>query len=133
MTDGRSLENDRLRLEIDDQGLISSIFDKTAERQVMAPGRRGNLFQLHPDYPNFFDAWDIDRFAFDQVIDINEVASIEAVDTGPLRAGIRVVREFGRLPSDPDHPARRRITVCRFRDGGAVARVQPSPEGGFPR
>ena len=61
-------------------------------RQVLAPGERGNRFQLHPDYPNFFDAWDIDRFAFDQVVDLDEVESIDVVEHGPLRAGIRVAR-----------------------------------------
>jgi len=93
--DGRSLENDHLRIELDDRGLLSSVFDKSARRQVLAPGARGNRFQVHPDYPNFFDAWDIDRFAFDQVTDIDEVESMELVEPGPLRAAIRVTRRFG--------------------------------------
>jgi alpha-mannosidase len=80
--DARSLENDHLRIELDDQGLLSSIFDKSARRQVLAPGARGNRFQLHPDYPNFYDAWDIDRFAFDQVVDLDEVESVEVVEAG---------------------------------------------------
>jgi len=93
--DARSLENDHLRIELDDDGLLCSIFDKSARRQVLAPGARGNRFQLHPDYPNFFDAWDIDRFAFDQVVDLDDVESLDLVEPGPLRAGIRVIRRFG--------------------------------------
>ena len=93
--DLRSLENEHLRIELDDRGLLSSIFDKSAQRQVLAVGELGNRFQLHPDYPNFFDAWDIDRFAFEQVADLDEVESIDVVATGPLRAGIRVTRRFG--------------------------------------
>jgi len=93
--DGNCLENDYLRVELDYRGLLSSIFDKSAGRQVLAPGARGNQFQLHPDYPNFFDAWDIDRFSFDQVVDLDEVESVDVVEQGPLRAGIRVVRRFG--------------------------------------
>jgi alpha-mannosidase len=93
--DGRSLENDYLRVELDDQGLLSSIFDKSAEREVLASGSRGNRFQLFPDYPNFFDAWDIDRFTFDQAVDLDDVESVDVVEQGPLRAGIRVVRRFG--------------------------------------
>jgi alpha-mannosidase len=93
--DARSLENDHLRIELDDQGRLSSVFDKAAGRQVLAPGARGNLFQLHPDYPNFFDAWDIDRFSFDQVVDLDDVESIDVVEEGPLRAGIEIVRSFG--------------------------------------
>jgi alpha-mannosidase len=93
--DRTSLENEHLRIEIDERGLLSSIFDKSARRQVLAPGERGNRFQLHPDYPNFYDAWDIDRFAFDQVTELDEVESVEVAEEGPLRAGIRVVRRFG--------------------------------------
>jgi alpha-mannosidase len=89
------LENQHLRVELDEQGLLSSIFDKGAARQVLAPGERGNRFQLHPDYPNFYDAWDIDRFAFDQVTNLDDVESVEVVEAGPLRAGIRVTRQFG--------------------------------------
>jgi len=89
------LENEHLRIELDEQGLLSSIFDKSAARQVLAPGCRGNRFQLHPDYPNFFDAWDIDRFSFDQVVELDAVESVDVVEQGPLQAGIRVVRRFG--------------------------------------
>ncbi len=90
-----SLENDRLRIELDERGLLSSIYDKSAARQVLAPGASGNLFQLHPDYPNFYDAWDIDRFALEHAVDLVDVESIEVVEPGPLRAGIRVTRRFG--------------------------------------
>jgi alpha-mannosidase len=89
-----SLENQHLRVELDEQGHISSITDKSARRQVLAPGAVGNRFQLHPDYPNFYDAWDIDRFALESAVDLAAVESIEVVERGPLRAGIRVVRQF---------------------------------------
>ena len=89
------LENDQLRVELDEDGLLSSIYDKSAGRQVLAPGARGNLFQLHPDYPNFYDAWDIDRFTLEQSVDLVEVESVDLVEPGPLRAGIRVARRFG--------------------------------------
>ena len=90
-----SLENDFLRIELDDHGLLSSVYDKAAERQVLSPGARGNRFELHPDYPNFYDAWDIDRFALDRSVGLDGVDSVELVESGPLRAGIRVTRSFG--------------------------------------
>jgi alpha-mannosidase len=90
-----SLENEHLRVEIDDCALVSSIFDKSAQREVLAAGARGNRFQLHPDYPNFFDAWDIDRFSFDQVVELDEVESVHVAEQGPLRVGLRITRQFG--------------------------------------
>ncbi len=89
------LENEYLRVELDEHGLLSSVLDKSAHRQVLASDERGNRFQLFPDYPNFYDAWDIDRFTFDQISYLDQVDSIEVVEPGPLRAGIRIVRRFG--------------------------------------
>ncbi|MGZ8752491.1 MAG: alpha-mannosidase, partial [Acidimicrobiia bacterium] len=89
------LENEHLRVEFDTDGLIVSLYDKDAEREVVEPGARANLFQIHPDYPNFYDAWDVDRFAFETVTDISDLDSVEVVETGPLRAALRFTRTFG--------------------------------------
>ena len=89
------LENEHLRIELDERGLLRSVFDKCAEREVLSPGTAGNVFQLHPDYPNFYDAWDIDRFTFDQVTDLDGLQSVEVTETGPLRRSLRVTRTFG--------------------------------------
>jgi alpha-mannosidase len=91
----RSLENDHLRLVLDEQGNLGSVVDKVAGRQVLAPGSAANHFALHADYPNFYDAWDIDRFTLEDGDFLDEVDSIEVVENGPLRGGIRVVRHFG--------------------------------------
>lgn len=92
----RHLQNGRLRVEFDDDGLLRSVVDRVAGREVLAPGRRGNLFQLHPDYPNFYDAWDVDRFAFDRVEDLVAAESVELVEDGPVVAALRTVRTTGR-------------------------------------
>ncbi len=92
----RHLQNEHLRVELDDDGLLVSVLDRSAGRQVLRPGTRGNLLQLHPDYPNFFDAWDIDAWYRDRVEEVTAVDSVEVVETGPLRAAVRVTRSFGR-------------------------------------
>ena len=89
------LENARLRVELDERGLLTSVFDKAAGREVLVPGRPANVFQLLPDYPNFYDAWDVDRFAFDTVEDLTDVESVDVVEKGPVRASLRIVRAFG--------------------------------------
>jgi alpha-mannosidase len=92
----RHLENECLRIGLDDHGLVTSVLDLSAGRQVLPSGARANLLQLHPDYPNFFDAWDIDAFYRDRVEDLTAVDAIEVVETGPVRAAVRVTRSFGR-------------------------------------
>ena len=91
----RSLENELLRVEWDDDGLLTSIFDKEHGREVLAPGARGNLFQLHDDNPREFDAWNVDIEYLDRRVDLTDVSSIGIVEHDPLRAAVRFVREFG--------------------------------------
>ncbi|MEU1626001.1 glycoside hydrolase family 38 C-terminal domain-containing protein [Streptomyces sp. NPDC020096] len=93
---GHVLENDLLRVAIDSDGLLASVYDKAADREVLAPGSRGNLLQLHPDHPNKWDAWDIDRHYRRQHTDLTAAESVQLTESGPLRAVVRVVREFGR-------------------------------------
>ena len=89
------LDNGLLRVEWDDDGLLTSVRDLVAGRQVLADGERGNLFQLHDDHPRAFDAWDVDRTYLDQVTDLVAVDSIELVERHPLRGGVRFIRSFG--------------------------------------
>ena len=56
------LDNGLLRVRLDDDGVIRSIRDLTADREVLAPGGAANLLQIHPDVPIKWDAWDLDRF-----------------------------------------------------------------------
>ena len=94
VSDG-SISNGRLRIAWDDDGLLTSVYDLTADREVLADGRRGNLFQLHEDNPKAFDAWEVDRTYLDSVVDLVEAESIEVVESGPRRGGVRFVRRFG--------------------------------------
>ncbi|MEP7019088.1 MAG: glycoside hydrolase family 38 C-terminal domain-containing protein [Pseudonocardiales bacterium] len=87
---GWLLENDLLRVRIDDRGLITSVLDLAAAREVLAPGSVGNLLQLHPDTPVLFDAWDIDKYYRNTSTDLVDASSVQAAD-----GGVRVVRHFG--------------------------------------
>jgi len=93
--DQRSLDNGLVRVEFDEDGLISAITDLVADRPALAPGRRGNLLRLHADLPNEWDAWDVDRHYRHQYVDLTAVESITLVEDGPLTGAIRVERAFG--------------------------------------
>ncbi|HWW54007.1 MAG TPA: glycoside hydrolase family 38 C-terminal domain-containing protein, partial [Acidimicrobiales bacterium] len=92
----RSMANAYLEVTWGEDGLLTSVWDRKLERQVLAPGSRGNLFQLHEDRPKAFDAWDIDRDYLDQRQDLIACDNVEIVEREPLRAGVRFVRRFGR-------------------------------------
>ncbi len=92
---GTVLDNGLLRVEVDRDGLLVSVVDLRAGREVLAPGERGNLLQLHPDHPNEWDAWDIDRHYLRQHRDLVEADSVTVLDDGPLLARLAVQRSFG--------------------------------------
>ncbi|WP_037621736.1 alpha-mannosidase [Streptomyces aureus] len=87
------LENDRLRVVIDADGLLASVRDLAHGREVLCGP--GNLLQLHPDHPNAWDAWDIDRHYRRTRTDLTAAESVDLVESGPLRAAVRVTRTFG--------------------------------------
>ena len=89
------LDNGLLRVEWDGDGLLTSVRDLVAGREVLADDERGNVFQLHDDHPRAFDAWDVDRTYLDQVTDLVAVDSIEVVERHPLRGAVRFIRSFG--------------------------------------
>jgi len=86
-----SMQNKLLRVEWDDHGVLTSIWDKEADREVL--GGRGNLLQLHEDNPTRWDAWDLDadyRKSFTEVIEVEQVKV-----RGGLRGVLAFVRRFG--------------------------------------
>jgi alpha-mannosidase len=91
----RLLENGLVRVVFDDDGLFVSVHDLVEDREVLAPGERGNLLRLHTDFPNQWDAWDIDKHYRHQFVDLTDVSSIEVVERGPLVGALRVSRRFG--------------------------------------
>ncbi|WP_328787669.1 alpha-mannosidase [Streptomyces sp. NBC_00273] len=93
---GHILANGRLLVEIDRRGLIVSVYDLEARREAVAPGAAANLLQIHPDFPNMWDAWDIDAFYRNRVTDLVELDRLEVTGSGPRAATVRVTRSFGR-------------------------------------
>ncbi|MEU6578009.1 glycoside hydrolase family 38 C-terminal domain-containing protein [Streptomyces sp. NPDC046805] len=89
---GFVLDNGLLRVSIDADGLVVSVYDIEAERETIAPGRAANLLQLHPDLPNMWDAWDVDAFYRNTVTDLTDADEVIAGEDG---ASARIVRSFG--------------------------------------
>ncbi|MFG2263708.1 alpha-mannosidase [Streptomyces sp. NPDC048720] len=89
---GHVLDNGLLRIGIDARGLVVSAYDIAADRETVAPGRAANLLQLHPDFPNMWDAWDVDEFYRNTVTDLTDADSVTADEDG---ASVRIVRSFG--------------------------------------
>ncbi|MEU9149589.1 glycoside hydrolase family 38 C-terminal domain-containing protein [Streptomyces sp. NPDC048417] len=89
---GRILSNGLLRIEIDARGLVVSAYDLAADRETIAPGAAANLLQLHPDFPNMWDAWDVDAFYRNAVTDLTDTDGLTVGEDG---RSVRIARSFG--------------------------------------
>lgn len=90
---GWRLENELVSVLVSADGLIVSAVDRATGREAVAEGRAANLFQLHQDFPNMWDAWDIDKYYRNSVDDLTAVSSIEASVVDGV-AALKVVRPF---------------------------------------
>ncbi|WP_304454699.1 glycoside hydrolase family 38 C-terminal domain-containing protein [Nocardiopsis sp. YSL2] len=99
---GLVLDNGLLTVTVDGRGLVTSVLDRVADREVLAPGRPGNLLQLHQDVPNQWDAWDVDAFYRNTREDLTGLDTLDVLGPGAGPAGavagtatVRVTRSFG--------------------------------------
>ena len=90
------LENRFFRVELDEQGEISSLYDKRASREVLPAGSKANLLQMFEDKPLDFDAWEIEIYYQDRMWEIDGLESVRVIEDGPVRAGVELRRRFGR-------------------------------------
>jgi alpha-mannosidase len=87
-----SLENARYRVKIDGNGDVSSVFDKSINRELLSAPIR---LALSTDAPRQWPAWNMD---WDQVhaeprAYVSGPAKIRVVENGPARVGIEIARE----------------------------------------
>ena len=93
---GLVIHNGLIELRLGADGLIHSLRDlEEGGREVFAAGEKGNLFQLHHDRPNLWDAWDVDLFYKESVENFQALDRLDVLESHPLRAKIRIERGFG--------------------------------------
>src|SRR5579859_2880801 len=86
----RHLENAFYRIDLNERGQITSLFDKRRARQVLAPGARANVLQVFEDRPMKFDAWDIDIYYQEKMAEVDELIEAVVDEAGPLRGVLRL-------------------------------------------
>ena len=87
------MENQFLRIRFDKRGCLTSIYDQIERREVLSKGQRGNVLQLFDDRPWLHDAWDIDHNFEANMWEPKTTERMEVVESGPVRAVVRVVRK----------------------------------------
>jgi alpha-mannosidase len=82
------LQNDFVRATFLRDGHLAGLYDLGQGRECVAPGARANHFVLFDDYPNTYDAWDVDIFHFEKPIKLEGAVRAKLIETGPLRASV---------------------------------------------
>ncbi len=90
LEDGAILENAYLRVTVGNDGTLTEVFDKELGKNVLKRGQSGNVLQAFEDRPICWDAWDIDPSFEDRMEIVSGKSTCEIVETGPLRAALRV-------------------------------------------
>lgn len=79
------------KVEWNEQGQWVRLYDREANRDILWPGERGNVFQVFEDKPLEFDAWNVDVFYEEKCSEVTHIESIHMESVGPLFARIKMV------------------------------------------
>lgn len=90
-----ALENQFYRIRIDQaSGTLTSIYDKSAQREVLVPGKKGDLLQLLFEEPGGMSAWNIGRIQ--KTVDLDFGASVEVISAGGTEATVRIRHTYNK-------------------------------------
>ena len=77
-----TLENDLIRYEFDKNGQLVSAFDKEVKKDVLTGA--GNVLSIYEDRPNDWDAWDVDFYYRDALLETAAVSNADPGSTGDV-------------------------------------------------
>ncbi len=90
----RAIETPHLRIELNQRGQMTRLYDKAHAREVLAAGRRGNVLQAFEDKPLRWDAWDIDIYYQEKGREVDDLVEAVVEEAGPERGVLRLVWRF---------------------------------------
>ena len=88
------MENEFFKVEYNEKGQFAKIYDKKADRDILKPGKAGNVIVSYEDRPHNYDAWDVNNYYTEKSWDIDQVSAMEVVENGPVRACVKVERKY---------------------------------------
>jgi len=89
----RQVETDKLLVTFDKNWIITSLFDKENNREVLKENGLGNELRIYADYPDQYDAWEWQEYSTEKYKTIKDVTSCETIDDG-VRFGLKIVRPY---------------------------------------
>ncbi len=92
--DGKKLENSYYSVTFDTDMNISSIYDKSENRELLKDGKTVR-FVAYEDMPYRNDAWNVELYYNEKPYDVNNVVGTKIIEESD-RLGVEVTRRFGK-------------------------------------
>lgn len=91
---GRRIETPFYKLELNEAGQITRLFDKEAAREVLPEGQRANVLQEFEDKPMGSDAWDIDIFYQEKMREVTDLTEFSVKECGTVRLVLHMAWKY---------------------------------------
>ncbi|MGI5989711.1 MAG: alpha-mannosidase [Lachnospiraceae bacterium] len=91
---GFDLATGRFLVTIDGNGEISRLYDREAQRELVAGGRTLNHLAAFQDVPKDYDAWNVDEGYERKCWLPDAPGELALTENGPIRATVRVRRKY---------------------------------------
>ena len=78
------------RITLNSAGQITSWFDKSASRELLQPGKEGNVLMTYEDKPFQYDNWNIENYYREKSWPVDDLIDIHVGETGPYRASLEL-------------------------------------------
>lgn len=93
---GNCLETPYYKVEIDEQGHFTSLYDKKNDREVLQLGKKGNLFCMYEDKPIYYDNWDIDIYYTEKSWKVEDLKNMTWIEDGSVCTVLELEYEISR-------------------------------------
>ena len=90
----REIETPFFHVILNEKGQFISLYDRINEREVIPRGEAANRIVSYEDIPHNYDAWDINHYYTEKSWEIDEVSEIEITENGPVRACLKITRNY---------------------------------------
>ncbi len=98
----KKIESSRYVVELTRDGGISRLYDKEYKREVVPAGMVTNDLQLFQDDPEVEHAWNVHATSTRRRYAFEGDTKVQVIETGPVRAVVRVARKYGNSKFEQD-------------------------------
>ena len=92
---GFQLENEFISVQLTAQGQVVSLIERASGRQCVLPGQPANQLVLYEDLPYNFDAWNVDVYYREKVLDRPLAFSARIIEEHALRCAVQFKYKIG--------------------------------------